>query len=154
MFNNIQGLWKITFQQGGGGVWPTWCMVWLCLLNKCVLLWGEGEYRFLLKLKLCPSSNHLDLRLALKEQPGQSVSTGRRKINKAQTACSPAKWSCFCWYACGSHNERSTTERWQDWREGMSASVRLEKKEHLLTLGFFFPSQTDVTELHHTRGMK
>lgn len=58
--------------QGGVGVTHMVHVVIVSLLNKCVALYGEEQYKFLLNLELCLLSNHLDLRLALKEQAEQS----------------------------------------------------------------------------------
>lgn len=100
----------------------------------------RGGIKVSTKAEIMAVGQPLALRLALKEQSGRSVNSARHKINKSQTACSPAQWLCFCCYTWGSHNERSTTERWNDWREGTSSSIRPEKTKHLLTRGGLSPS--------------
>lgn len=71
-----------------------------------------------------------DLRLALKEQPGQPVNTARHEINKTQTAphLQEDLDGIYC-YTGGSHNERVMPKRWKDQREGSSTLIQLEKKK-------------------------
>lgn len=84
----------------------------------------------------------MDLRLASKEQPGRPVNTARREIKKSQAAphLQEDLGGVYC-YTGGSHNERVTSERWKDQREGPSALIQLEKKKkNLFDIRDFPPS--------------